>query len=312
MKIKNLLITAIGGDIAQSTARIIKQNRPEINLIGTDIATRHAGGLFVDNFYKVPSAADDKYLPSIEQLIKQFSIDVLLPMSEAELSILAKFNHKIGNCIIAHCGKKGLDIGLDKFKTNQFLKSINAPFPWTIPAAKANLADVNLPCILKPNTGSGSKGIFIIENKTDFEYHQTKHPNSVFQELLTPHDQEITCAIYRAKTNEVYVLQMLRQLIGGATGWAVVINEPHIEQLCVKVANELDIHGGINVQLINSKDNAYIFEINPRISSTVAMRDNIGFHDVMWILNEIEGISIAEPIIKKNKIMLKTCSVITL
>jgi|APSaa5957512535_1039671.scaffolds.fasta_scaffold21208_2 carbamoyl-phosphate synthase large subunit len=310
MKINNLLITAIGGDIAQSVTKIIKQNRPDIKIIGVDMNTRHAGMVFVDEFIQIPAANHLEYLPTLKELIKKFKVDILLPMSEIEISICADMDNQLENSLILYCGKKGLDIGLDKLKTNQFLQSINAPYPWTEVVADAKY--IKLPCILKPKTGSGSKGVYRVENQLDFDYFKQKYPNYIFQELLTPSTQEITCAIYRTKTGETHVLQMLRQLIGDATGWAVVINRPHINQLCIKIANELNIKGSINVQLINNEDGAYIFEINPRISSTVAMRNAIGFQDVIWMLDEIEEKQISVPVIKNKKIMLKTCDVVVL
>lgn len=307
MKIKSLLITAIGGDIAQSTARIIKQHRPDIRLIGVDATKRHAGSIFVDDFRVIVKAGHENYLKNIQELIKEFNIDVLLPMSETELGVYAKIEDKINNCLIIHCGHKGLNIGLDKLKTNQFLQSINALYPWTVLVSEAS--DVEMPCILKPKTGSGSKGIRVVECQQDFNYFKYKYPHYIFQELLTPNTQEITCAVYRSKEGNIYILQMLRELTGGTTGWAKVVNYKDINELCAMVVEKLDVYGCFNIQMINTKNGAYIFEINPRVSSTVAMRAAIGFTDIMWMINEAEGQKISNTNIVTNKILVKTCSV---
>lgn len=307
MKIKTLLITGIGGDIAQSTADIIRKKKPNIKLIGTDMQVRHAGSLFVDVCVNTLKAGDKNYLDVIKKLIDKYKIDAILPMSEAELTVYANIDNKINDCHVIHCGKEALKVGLDKLKTNQLLQSIGEPYPWTI--ATTHGSPIELPCILKPKTGSGSKGIFIIKDKVDVAYFNKKYPDSIYQELLTPNDEEITCAVYRTKTGEVFVLQMLRQLIGGATGWAIVVNHQKINKLCVKIANELDVFGSINIQLINTKQGAYIFEINPRISSTVAMRDSIGFEDVIWRINELEEKAIIPCDIQTNKVMYKICHV---
>jgi carbamoyl-phosphate synthase large subunit len=304
MKIKTLLITAIGGDIAQATVDIIRKKRHDIKIIGTDTQIRHAGSLFVDCFEEIPSANHSNYLSVIKSLIKKFNVDVLLPMSEAELSIFCDIDKKIDDCIIVHCGKKGLEIGLDKLKTNQFLQSINALYPWTKLVSEAN-SDIEMPCIIKPKTGSGSKNISIIEDKIDFKYFKQKYPDYIFQELLKPSTQEITCAVYRSKEKKVYVLPMLRELTGGATGWATVINNQNIIELCTDIANKLDVFGSINIQLINTSKGAYVFEINPRISSTVGMRNLIGFNDVVWLIDEIEGKNVLKPNIDVDKILTK-------
>ena len=306
MFIKTLLITAIGGDIAQSTVNIIRKKRPDIHLIGTDISTKHAGELFVDKFIKIPHASSSNYLQYIKKLIKEFNLDAILPMSETELSIFADIDNTINNCLIIHCGQKALKVGLDKLATNEFLKYIGIPAPWTCAVPND---PITLPCILKPKTGSGSKNTCIVNDDTDIEYFNKKYTNYIYQELLLPSNQEITCAVYRTKSGMVYVLQMLRKLIDGATSWARIVNYEEITKLCIKIANELSVIGSINIQLINTKKGAYIFEINPRISSTALMRDKIGFTDVIWLLDELEGKQILKPNIEYNKIMLRTHNV---
>ena len=55
MKIKKrVLITGIGGDIAQGISRIIRENFPSWKIFGSDISTKHSGKLFVDKFLQLP------------------------------------------------------------------------------------------------------------------------------------------------------------------------------------------------------------------------------------------------------------------
>jgi hypothetical protein len=57
-------------------------------------------------------------------------------------------------------------------------------------------------------------------------------------------------------------------------------------------------------QLINTSKGACVFEINPRISSTVGMRNLIGFQDVIWLINEIDGKNVLKFNIDSGKIHL--------
>lgn len=305
MKIKNLLITAIGGNVAQSVANIIKEKRPSIRLIGTDITDRHAGELFVDNYIKIVKATDKSYMNTIRGIIKKYNIDAILPISEAELEIFSNFGtRKIDNCYIIHCGEKALRIGLDKLETSYFLRSINEMHPWTTIAEETH--SVEIPCILKPRISCGSKNIYFVEDSLDFNYLKRKYPHYIFQELLSPKNQEITCAVYRTKSSKTYVLQMLRRLSGGTTSWASIVNHRIINELCIKISQELELSGNsINIQMIMTKNGPYIFEINPRFSSTAQMRDKVGFSDVIWTLDEIENKEIKIPKINNNKTMLK-------
>ena len=55
---KVVLITGIGGDIAQGVATILRESRPDLRLIGVDVHTQHGGHLFVDVNEIIPSASD--------------------------------------------------------------------------------------------------------------------------------------------------------------------------------------------------------------------------------------------------------------
>jgi carbamoyl-phosphate synthase large subunit len=300
---KTILITGIGGDIAQSIATIIKESRPNVRLIGTDVNLEHAGFVFVDKFFQVPMASSNSYLEQIRALIKAHAVDVIIPTNEQELSVFHPIMKELEDrCITA--GEKIISIGIDKLKTINFIESLKLPVPWTFPAESTSFLE--FPCIFKSKTGSGSKNIFIVENETDAAFFSSKFPGSIFQELLEPADQEVTCAVYRAKNGKVAVLQLLRKLTGGLTGWAKVINDSAVESMCKRIAKGMDLYGSFNIQLRITEDGPKVFEINPRFSSTVLMRHRLGFCDLLWALDEASGKEISFPDIAINQIMVRT------
>ena len=266
---KTVLITGIGGDIAQSIATILAESRPEFRLIGVDMNDRHAGYLFVDELFKVPAASTIEYIDSIKVLIKEYSID----------------------------------IGIDKLKTIDFIASLDISVPWTIKAE--GVTPKFFPCIFKSQKGSGSKNVFIVENQEDASFFANKFPDSIFQELLKPDNQEITCAVYRAKNGKIAVLQLLRELIGGLTGWAKVVSNNKVLEMCESVAAGMNLSGSINIQLRLTDKGPRIFEINPRFSSTVLMRHRIGFCDLLWAIDEAQGLEVDFPSIEVNQCMVR-------
>ena len=286
---RTILITGIGGDIAQSIDTIINGKFPNIQLIGTDTNLENAGPVFVDKVFQVPSAHSKSYIEKIRTLIKVNAVDIIIPTSEQELSVFSPIIEEFQErCITA--GIDIIAIGIDKLKTIRFIESLKLPVPWTILAK--GLAPPEFPCIFKSKNGSGSKNIFVIENKEEAIFFSNKFPNSIFQELLEPKDQEVTCAVYRTKNGEVFVLQLLRKLTGGMTGWAKVINNDKVKEMCVKIANGIDLYGSFNIQLRITESGPRVFEINPRFSSSVLMRHRLGFCDLIWSINEIIGVPI--------------------
>lgn len=285
---KRILITAIGGDIAQAIATILKEEKPEWHLTGVDIHSNHGGQLFVDDFGLVPKASDPNYKNEIQRFVQQNQIDLIIPMSEAELQLHAKTSEDrtFRGIPLLMANYKAIEVGADKVYTAQYLESIGVPAPWTVDATEFN-DQKHLPCIFKPRSGAGSKSVFPCTKKQEVLFYRETVANGILQELLLPADQEVTCGVFRSTAGRVAVVQLLRKLTGGFTGWAQVIHNEAIYNQCVKLAESLRLRGSINVQLRITEDGPRIFEINPRFSSTVLMRHRMGFSDLMWSIADL-------------------------
>jgi len=284
-----ILITAIAGDVAQASAQIVREQFPEWHILGCDIHDRHGAALFVDDWYIAPRANSSSYLSWFESFVKRKNVDICLPMSEAEIVAFAQAGvRKVARTNLIMPNAQAIAVGSDKLATARFLASIGCPAPWTIPATNCN-EKTPFPCIFKPRRGAGSKEIFVCATIDDAKFFSDRYPDSILQELLLPEDQEVTCAIYRTLDGRIAVLQLLRKLVDGSTAWAKVIDNPEIHNQCKHLALRLNLRGSINVQLRVTNQGPRIFEINPRFSSTVRMRHLMGFHDLLWALNEALG-----------------------
>jgi carbamoyl-phosphate synthase large subunit len=301
---KTILITGIGGDLAQSVATIIREERPEIRLIGIDRNLEHGGVLFVDEFVQVPSSDTSEYVEKVRDILVSRSVDVLIPLTESELNVFGPHLNGLGNSRCISAGEKVVSVGLDKFLTINTLQRMGLPVPWTFSASDRLPSE--FPCIFKSRYGAGSRNVFVVENIKDAEYLSQKYSDAIFQEMLEPANQEITCAVYRNRNSDVASLLMLRRLEGGITGWAKVIEDDATSQMCAKIAQDLDLYGSMNVQLRLTDLGPRVFEINPRFSSTALMRHRVGFCDVLWSLDELEGVRIRFPKIKSDQIFVRT------
>lgn len=298
-----VLITGIGGDISQGVATILRENRPDLRLIGVDLHAQHGGHLFVDHFQLVPKASDPGYLDAIKEVVGKYSVDMVIPMSEPELAATLPFQELAPGVKWITAGERVVSAGLDKLETIKDLADLGLPVPWTLPVNDGRPAAY--PCILKNRTGSGSRAVFTIANEEDVEYLVKRHPEAIFQEMLGTADREVTCAVYRSRDGEVSSLLMLRRLIGGFTGWAKIIRDEETERMCETIANGLDLRGSMNVQLRLTDKGPRVFEINPRFSSTVLMRHRLGYTDVLWAIDEAEGKRVVFPEIPQGRIMVR-------
>jgi len=284
-----VLITAIAGDIAQAIATIIREEFPRWRVIGCDMHTRHGGTLVTDALFLAPAASAPNYDAWIAELVQEQQVDICIPMSEAELAHFAAGGHThVGRAKLLMPNARAIEVGADKLTTARHLVATGCPAPWTVPADDPGAA-VQFPCIFKPRRSAGSKGVIVCGNAEDARYLISRYPPAVFQELLLPEDQEVTCAIYRTRDGRIAIAQLLRRLTGGFTGWAEIIDDTEIRRQCEQLAISLDLWGPINAQLRRTPAGPRIFEINARFSSTVLMRHRLGYQDVVWAVRETMG-----------------------
>lgn len=283
-----ILLTGIGGDIAQCVAAVIRESFPGVRIVGTDVHLEHGGLLSCDEFRIMPRATEDGWLGKIAGLADEVRADIIIPINESELSVLAESADRLPLDRWLMASRSTLGICLDKLATARFLETNGLSAHWTVDAALE--LPRSYPCIIKPRRGSGSRGVHLVTDVSEAQFHAARIPAPVFQELLLPSDRELTCAIYRTASGEVEVLQLRRRLVGGFTGWAEVVYEPSVEAVCRGIAATLSFRGSINAQLRLTSDGPAVFEINPRFSSTSLIRHRLGFQDVAWSISEMLGV----------------------
>ncbi|WP_018506508.1 ATP-grasp domain-containing protein [Thiobacillus thioparus] len=303
-----VLITGIGGDISQGVATILRENRPDLYLVGVDIHAQHGGHLFVDHFLLVPQAGDPEYLDTIKEIVRKYSVGMVIPMSEPELTATLPFPELASGVKWITAGQRVVKAGLDKLETMNSLMDLGIPIPWTRPARAGR--PIAYPCILKNRTGSGSRAIFTVADDEDADYLVKRYPDAIFQELVGSAEREVTCAVYRRLDGKVSSLLMLRRLTGGFTGWAKIIKDEETTRMCEAIAIGLDLRGSMNVQLRLTDKGPRVFEINPRFSSTVLMRHRLGYTDVLWAIDEAEGKQVVFPEISQDRIMVRVQSAV--
>jgi carbamoyl-phosphate synthase large subunit len=298
------LITGCGGDIGLGICRILKMSGIAEKIIGCDIHDDHPGQLFFDACEIVERADHKEYFNSIRKIIHKHNIDLIIPMSEAEISQFLKNGYcKFFDSIpLLMANENSIRIGLDKVDTVSFLRENNLDFPWT--EIVENNAPPEIPCILKMRSGQGSKNLIIVSDPRLIPYYIETRPNDLWQELLLPDNEEYTCGLYRTKTGDIRNIIIKRKMQGGFTKSGLVVQNSDISDYIKKIAISLDLKGSINVQLRLTKRGPIAFEINPRFSSTVVFRHLLGFQDLIWSLLELKNINLTpyKPNNKKFKI----------
>lgn len=290
-KFKSILVSGAAGDIGIGIGRILKSEKFQ-NVYGCDVNDDSWGTCVFDKTIKIPRADANNYFDELIAIIKTLDIDLFIPSSEAEIKVLINHNETLE----VFLGSKVLiadpftvNIALNKLSTANFLKDNGIDYPWTIKTE--NELPLSLPCIFKPISGQGSKGLEIIKDNVRAK-ELLNNSDYIFQEHLAPDDQEYTCGVFRSKKGELRTLHINRTLSGGFTGKGTVVENEQIDAYVGKIAEALDVKGVINMQLRLTDKGPILFEINPRLSSTVVFRHKLGFEDLLWALEDLANLPI--------------------
>ena len=282
MGTKKVLVTGIGGNVGQGILRNIRKSGFNINIIGTNTIAFSAGNYLCDTTYKVPFAELPDYIPTIQKIVAEEKIDLIIPSTDFEVYELALHADELGSKVAASQTKTA-SIYLDKYLS--FLHHQKNAISFAASHLPSAYKGEFKKCIAKPRKGRGSRGLLFNPSNwsglTDEEY--------MIQEL---HEgEEITTAFYVNKQNKLHGSITLSRSLdgGGATNQCMVYNEHQetIDVILKKMISCANFQGSANLQSIVTKEgNIYPFEVNCRISGTNSIRSNFGFEDVKYTLEE--------------------------
>lgn len=281
------LITGANGDIAISLLKILKRIFKKSEIYGTDINPNGIGKLFYKKMINIVPANNEDFLTKSQNIYKKFNL--VIPTTEAEIKKISKNLkcYKKNNVLINN--QFVINTFLDKIKTFEYLK-INKINNLKFCERIENHHKFKPPFFCKTRFGSGNKDYKILNNH--FEVKQMikiidKKSNYIIQEYIKC-KKEYTCCIYKDEfTTKLIIFD--RILNKDKTDYARVYRNTKIEKILIKFAKNLNFKGSINVQFKIRNNKLKIFEINPRLSSTVLMRHLIGFKDFeWWIKNKLK------------------------
>lgn len=284
----NILISGVAGDIGFGIARILREWGVFHRLHGIDIHADHYGEFVLDECAVAPSASEGNYINWLGDYIAENDIKVFIPSSEAEIRVLAQADlDKLKGATILRNSNFNIQKSLDKFECLSYLQSCGIIVPANGLVGSNN--PEKYPIIVKPRSGQGSKGLSVANSFSDFKSFQK---GWVWQDYLLPDNEEYTCPVYSSPAQGMRILIIKRKLQGGLTSSGVVVENPEIEKYVTAVVEAMQVKGCINVQLRMTKRGPLLFEINPRLSSTLVFRDKMGFRDLRWWLSDTLGLAI--------------------
>lgn len=315
MKKINVLVTGSGSLYGVAILQSLQKSSLSCRLVGCDTDPLTVGLYLVDTAYLVPPASAKKlWLDKMIDICRREKIAAVLIGSSHEVPLFAEYQAQItkatGAKIFVH-PYSVIKICSDKWQTILFLKQHGFHYPrslrWPEDSIKLGqfLQQVSLPVVAKPRFGAGSEGVAVLSERQQIRRFLADKRQYLLQEYLPDTDGEFTVGICMgAKGNILSSVALKRTLREGMTMAALSDQYTDICAYCERVAVSLGAYGPLNIQLRLKQQQPYIFEMNPRFSSSTGMRIALGVNEPELLLKgEIFGQSVTKPVVEQKLVL---------
>lgn len=290
---RRVLVTCVGGDVGNAVVRSLAGEN-EISLFGCDI-NEYVPDLHLMQYHIVPRYDNDKYWPYLQNLLLSLEITHFIPIAEPELIFLDKHRDFFlqNNIALIMNSSSIIQTFTSKYRTAKFLSLHDICGPKTYQPMEIP-SNILYPLIVKPDSGRGSENVSLVQNKAELYAALENTSCPVIQEYIGSPEDEYTIGVF-ADGSTVHSICFKRSLGLGGMSVQVCTNTSHrARQIAEDVAKSMHLCGAINIQLRKQNEEFYIFEINPRLSSTVGFRYKLGFKDVLWWMDVLDGKSVPQ------------------
>ncbi len=289
---RKILVTAISGDVSNGILKVLQETGDEV--YGCDINEYPVGMDKVLQYWKSDLAVSQRYIPNLLLKCRELGITHLVPVNEEEIKAVGAHAHLFRSAgikvVMDH--PHVLDIFFDKYRTYEYLntlKGISVPDTYQY----GDFQEDGKKYIVKLRKSCGSKFLETVKSKRELEQLGIDLKECVVQEYLEDAKEEYTVGVFSDGDN-VAVIIFRRKLSHGYTSFVEMVQDEGIEREAKIIAKSLNLQGYINIQLRKKDGRNCIFEINPRISGTVVFRHQLGFSDVVWWLDMLDGMKMPE------------------
>lgn len=231
--------------------------------------------------------SDADLFSDLQNQIMRNDISIVLPFVDPAIEVAELLKSGNQNLFIPTCGKDICHIMFDKVLSERWFKEKGLPIP---PSFSQN-DQIQFPIIVKPRTGSASKGIRVIEDAEEWDKLVNKD-NYVIQQFIA-NREEYTVDCYVTTSGKIIsIVPRLRiQTAGGEVMNSETRRDKDLIAISEKVLMLGDFKGPVTIQFLRDKKTGanYIMEINPRLGGGVITSIEAGADITEFILCDYLG-----------------------
>lgn len=231
--------------------------------------------------------SDADLFSDLHNQIMRNDISIVLPFVDPAIEVAELLKSGNQNLFIPTCGKDICHIMFDKVLSERWFKEKGLPIP---PSFSQN-DQIQFPIIVKPRTGSASKGIRVIEDAEEWDKLVNKD-NYVIQQFIADREEYTVDCYVTTSGKIISIVPRLRILTaGGEVMNSETRRDKDLIAISEKVLMSGDFKGPVTIQFLRDKKTGenYIMEINPRLGGGVITSIGAGADITEFILCDYLG-----------------------
>jgi carbamoyl-phosphate synthase large subunit len=298
--------TAAGTPICVS--QILKFKEAGVRVVAVDCDPMSVGFAFADAAACVPPAASRDFIECMLDVARRKRVDWVIPALDEELVPLAAAREQFRSAGVELLlsGLETVRICTDKLATYRYFRDHQIPTPETHPLSEAtNLR--NLPIIIKPRYGRGSRDVRLVSDFADIRLGSTNDPDMVAQEYIQ--GAEYTTDIVATCCHDAALLCTRRRIAtdSGICSKAMVEHHDEIEKWVRQLTRQLKLFGPANIQCFVTPENKVVFtEINARIAGSFMLSVAAGAPMIEGLVALMRGETVPQqPLLSHDLVMLR-------
>jgi carbamoyl-phosphate synthase large subunit len=268
-----VLITGMGGPAGISVLRGIADD--PFDVYSADIDPLAAGLYLVPAARRVmlPRGDSPRFVSAVKDVCRKHAIDVLVPTVDSELLPVAeaRADFDADGVALVNPSAETLRTCLDKWALHQRCAGVVRVPASVVADAEFDPNAIDLPVIVKPRSGSGSRGIRLITERADLE-RVPRDGTQLVQEHLPGPEHSLDVLARRDGRVLAVVPRERLKVDSGIAVTARVTRDQALESFGRTVAQRIGLTGVGNVQVKQTAGGEpALLEVNPRFPGSMPL-----------------------------------------
>lgn len=287
----NILFTSSGRRVSliKKFRNLYTEYLVEGKIVTADYKKTAPTAFLSDLHIQVPRVSDEHYLDSLLQICREQKIDVLIPLIDTELLLLASNKEKFAEIgvQIPISSPELIQISNDKRETYRFFVEKGIPTPKVYTDDEITNMQYELPLIIKPLDGSASSGVTKIRNEKELYFFKDYISNAMIQEYVFGEEYTVDVMVDFKGNIKTVVPRLRIETRAGEVSKGVTKKDAHIIEAAIKVIQALpNPVGCITLQCFKKLNGEIVFiEINPRFGGGIPLSIEAGANFPMWTIS---------------------------